>query len=104
MRVVQNLDTEARLAAVLTTLSDIKEIAGSHEDPVERGYVVHRVTEELTQWLPSISFDSLSMIANAIVDNLCEVNLLPCEFEEDEPIGFEIVETHEFTVVPLHRG
>lgn len=102
--VFANIDTELRLAEALTVIGDIRELTGIASEPVERGYVVHRVASELQEWLPTLGFDRLASIADAIVGNLTEVNLLPVGPNPDEPIGFEIVETHEFSVVPLHRG
>lgn len=99
-----NIETELRLAEALTVIADIRELTGIANEPVEREYVVHRVATELGEWLPSCEFDRLAAIADAIVNNLAEVNLLPVGPNPEEPIGFEIVETHEFSVVPLRRG
>ncbi|SKV08696.1 Uncharacterised protein [Mycobacteroides abscessus subsp. abscessus] len=99
-----NIETELRLAEALTAINDIRELTGIANEPVERGYVVHRVTAELREWLPSVKFDQLAAIADAIVDNLAEVNLIPVGPNLDEPIGFEIVEKREFSIVPLNGG
>lgn len=98
-----NIETEMRLAEALTVISDIRELTGITSEPVERGYVVHRITSELQEWLPSLKFDRLAAIADAIVNNLAEVNLIPVGPNPDEPIGFEVIETHEFSIVPRHR-
>lgn len=96
-----NIETEMRLAEALTVINDIRELTGIASEPVERGYVVHRVTTELSEWLPSLKFDQLTAIADAIVTNLAEVNLIPVGPNLDEPIGFEIVPMQEFSIVPL---